>query len=256
MNLNAMGPKELISSNYFEDYKNETNALVWQIIQLNYNLLFLEKIVKFPFKIFVINPWPFWHLMKANLFETSIMIIWRLVDTNKKTLTLLSLKNKIRNELITKDYYKQFIRELERIKFDTLIASLRTRVEKIRHNRLAHFNRKWIVEPTPAQIRQSKFSLSVLNKLRNSLISLFEFLCFGAPWLLFYPENNSEVKHPYGLGECNDIEKLLDTIAKESYGLNLPENNKTQWLLHRKQLSPKDIEAFNSYRRKFNLPKV
>ena len=113
MYLNEMDPKELISSNYFEYYKKETNALVWQIIQLNYNLLFLERIVKFPFKILTINPWPFWHLMKADLFETSIMIIWRLVDTNKKTLTLLSIKNKIKNELITKEYHEQFIRERE-----------------------------------------------------------------------------------------------------------------------------------------------
>lgn len=256
MDLNTMDPEELISSNYLEDYKKETTALVWQIRQLNYNLLFLEKIVKFPFKIFVINPWPFWHLIKANLFETIVMIIWRLVDTNKKALTLLSLKDKIQKELITKEYKKEFVREIEKIKFDSRVVSLRQRIEKIRHNRLAHFNRKWIIEPTSAQIKQSKFSLFELKRSRNTLISLLEFLCFGVILSLFYQEVNSGVRHPSGYGKSDEFEKLLDTIVKESYGLNLPENNKTQWLLHKRQLSPKDIKVFNNYRKKFHLTEV
>jgi len=256
MDLNAMDPKELIGTDYFEDYKKETNALVWQIIQLNYNLFFLEKIVKFPFRIFRINPLPFWHLITDSLFETSVMIIWRLVDKNEKTLSLFNLKNKIKHRLIKKEYQKQFTKELERIKFDNRIASLRTRVEQIRHNRLAHFNRKWIIKPTEAQIEQSTFSLFKLKELRDSLISLFQFLRFGVSTKLFYQDTSAKHEYPYGYDKPDDFEKLLDAIIKESEVLNLPENNKTQWLLHKKRLSQRDIKVFNSYRKKFHLTEV
>ena len=136
------------------------------------------------------------------------------------------------------------------------MVDIRKRVVKIRHNQLGHFQRKWIVNPTSKQIKERHISLPELGNLRNKLNSLFDLLCFGHKKSVFLLEYNPRVQHPIDSDSRSDVEKLLDTIARQSSLLNLPEEQPAVWLRIREKWSQRELGVLSHYRKKFNLPEV
>ncbi len=257
MQIQEMKPDDLIRPSWLDSYEKEIEALWWQLVQLNSNVFILEKLSAFPFDLFQIIRTPFWELVRASLFETSVMIIWRLVDPGEKTLTLAHFKDRIRENLREEEYCSQFDELLEGIDFEGTVSNIRLRVQKIRHNQLAHFQRKWIVDPSPEQMKERSLPLSDLGTLRDALNSLFDLLCFGHMRSVLLFDYDPKVQRPAGSDSRSDIERLLDSVAKESPLLNMPEEQPEIWPYWRdKNMSQQSLEVLNQYRLKFGLPKV
>lgn len=95
MNFNEMQPNELLLSSHLNEYKNNIEAVWWQLVRLNSNIFILEKAEAFRFDLFGNYSRTFWELLKQSLFETSVMVVWRVaVDSHSDGLTLQKLKNR------------------------------------------------------------------------------------------------------------------------------------------------------------------
>ena len=61
--------------------------------------------------------------------------------------------------------------------------------------------------------------------------------------------------YPPGI-KSTDIEKLLDSVARDSGVLNVPENDPYTWSLRREEFKKADLEIINKYRVQFGLPEA
>jgi hypothetical protein len=77
MNFNEMQPDELFLSSYLNEYKNNIEAVWWQLVRLNSNVFVLDKIAAFRFDLFGDYSRNFWELSRQALFEASVMAIFR-----------------------------------------------------------------------------------------------------------------------------------------------------------------------------------
>ena len=64
------------------------------------------------------------------------------------------------------------------------------------------------------------------------------------------------VRHPIGTKHTTDLEDILDSIARNSFLLNMPEEHPDRWGHHRKRLGKKELDLLNKYRVKFDLPEL
>ncbi len=81
-----------------------------------------------------------------------------------------------------------------------------------------------------------------IDELAETITSSFELLHFSRdtyPTRPFYFGNDSR----------SDIQTLLNTIAEKSEVTHMPEKNQELW-----RLPDSQIETFNKYRKKFQLP--
>ena len=260
MKIQDMPPKDVIEPSWYASYEQNIEAVWWQLVRLNSTFFVLEKILSFPFDLF--QPMPgtknFWKLVENALFETCVLIIWRVGVDNvyNEGLTLQQLKNQIFQHLRREDYHIQLKDIFKKGHFDGRISSLEPKIREIRHNYIAHYNLAKNVSPTPEQIKQRPLLLSELKQYQNTLNDYFDLLCFGHQRALLPIDYHPDVIHPVGTDSRSDIERLLDNVARESSLLNLPENNPDHWNAFRRNLSKENIQTINKYRVKFELPPV
>lgn len=250
MELQEIAPKDLIESTWLDSYEQNIDALWWQLVRLDSTIFVLEKIISFPFDLFL--PLPkrhFWNLVENTLFEMCVLIIWKVaVDNKEEGLTLQQIKNKILQHLRKEDYRDQFRRALKNVDFEKTVSTFKHKITHIRHNYIAHFNLNANVNPTPEQIRERTLLFPELKKYRDIIKSFFDLLCFGHRKAL------KPIEYEYD--NCSDIEQLLDNFAKDSALLNLPEKEPDYWPIHRENLSEQELEILNKYRTKFGLSEV
>jgi len=231
--------------------------LLWleELVLLNSNLYILEKLLDFPFDLFVMpDRRTFFRLVEINLFRSCIMIVWGLVeDPDPGSLTLLRFKNEIRRH-IRPQYASSFDVDLKEAKFDRQIKQVRDRVRTLRNKRIAHLDRDFNL--SPQQMKEMRVSLSDLRALRDALNKLFKVLCFRCQRSVLPIEYHPEVIHPPGVDARSDIEELLDNIARNSALLNMRENEPDRWPYFRQGLPNEVLRVVNEYRRKFGLPEV
>jgi len=70
------------------------------------------------------------------------------------------------------------------------------------------------------------------------------------------PEYDPDVRMGGREDQRCDIEKLLDSLARESHLVNLPETNPALWPWELKRLSQEDKDKLNTFRRQFGLSEV
>ena len=107
--LKEIKPEDVIEPEFLDSYTERIEAIWHQVVKLNSNVYCLKHIHKSPFDLFEPMRKPFWILVKDSMFESSIMIINKiLIDTDGEALTLHQLKNKIVNCFIKEEYKEQF----------------------------------------------------------------------------------------------------------------------------------------------------
>ena len=92
--------------------------------------------------------------------------------------------------------------------------------------------------------------------MRDELNRLFDSLGFDISFMMLPIQYHPDVQHPTGTDPRSDIEIILDKVAQESPVLNMPEKNPRAWGNWKKQFSEEDMEAINTFRKKFELPAV
>ena len=251
MNISEVPPEELLEPSWFETYEKSADALWWQLVRLNSNLLVLERIVFFPFDLFDTGPHHFWRLIENALFESCLMVISRIaIDTDPDVLTLNKLKIEIVGH-IKAEYAEPLRATLKPLAFERAIESFRSRIRDIRDNYIAHFNQGRHLRPTPRELlKEDKEILSELKSYTNIANNYFDFLCFGRRKAVLPWGYNSEPS------DSLDIDDILFRIARDSPILNAPESNPALWSSIRQGLSLEEIDTLNEYRRKFKLSEI
>jgi len=252
MNLREVQPGGAIESSWLEEYERRMNLLWQELILLNSNLYVLEKLSKFPIHLFT-DPvrGNFLDIVAVSLSSMCAMSIWRLrLDKNRKSLTLERFKDDIREHVRSK-YRQDFDTALENLKWDKRALE---RVKRFRHKRMAHFDSKCNLSP---ELRRTLWlSLPLLSKLCDTLNRLFEILCFGCERIVLHIAYDPRIQHPRDMDSCNDVEIVLDAIARNSDLLNMPEKQPYHWAAYRTNLSKDDLKVLNEYRTKFGLSEV
>lgn len=261
LNWNLGEPKDMLAENWLEEYEQSIDALWVQIVRLNMLIYILEKINAFRFDLFAdLQQSHFWFLVESAFFESAIMTLWRTVIDNSYAdgLTLQQLKNDMfENQRIKTAADRQAFRKiLKDIDFEKTLQNFRPTVEEIRHNYIGHFNLDKHLHPTTEDIAARKLVFSELVHLKDMTNLFFRALCFGHTKMVLPIAYDETVKHPVGSDSRTDIERILDSLAKQSVLLNLPEKQPLRWKHRRERLSEENMEVINRYRRKFGMPTV
>ncbi len=246
--------KPKINSEFHDSY-TENMELIWhQVNKLNSNVYYLKRIQEFPFDLFeLIIIRPFWTRVVDSMFESSIMIINKILIDNDgkggKALTLKKLKNKIRCHFRNEEDKKQFEKDLKDYQFGKIDKELKKKVKTLRDKYYAHFDRDYNINVSNKNIKERTVFLPEIDELAETITSSFELLHFSRdtyPTRPFYFGNDSR----------SDIQTLLNTIAEKSEVMHMPEKNPELWRRHRKKFNDHEIETFNQYRTKSKLPQA
>ena len=268
MNLQSMQPEQIIEPSYLPVYKQEIDILFKYLSRLNAEVFLLDKMANFPFDIFPPSEGAFWRLVGDALFETSIMIIWRVwIDTRHDGLTIGQLKNSLITKYLKRKYLDDFENTLKTEKVEKRLKRFKksrkfeSRIKNIRHGYIAHLDLKKYISPTSEDKKLRLIDMSELRECVRLLNSYFLFLCFGKPkWYLisgYYFEGcllPDAAKSSADVGGPSDVELLLDGLARQNKELNMPEQNPELWPIRRKALEPRDLKVINSYRERFGMP--
>jgi hypothetical protein len=230
MRFSRLGPKDvLIDDDALSEYESKRAVFYNELVNLNTNIYIAEKIFDFPFDVFIGN-WPtFFRLVIDNFLNISVLIVTRLAtDTDPDFYTLVQFKNRVL-KLLKPEHQEAFRALLKQTRFDRETRDLLEKARNLRHGRIAHLKEDFDAEST---IR----SLSELQTLRDRLNSLYDTLSFNVGSLFVPLEYYEDAWHPRGDKDQSDIEKLLDCVARDSYVLNMPEQNPEMWRFARQEL--------------------
>ncbi|MBA2848697.1 hypothetical protein G4V39_02250 [Thermosulfuriphilus ammonigenes] len=100
---------------------------------------------------------------------------------------------------------------------------------------------------TDRKVRQKySFNIDTLNRLTKNLNMVFCEIC-----KLFNQDRGLVL---WGLDD--EMEEIMDSIAKQSPLIRMPEDQPDYWEVYKKELSIDDLNILNHYRGKFGLPYV
>lgn len=253
MNISNVDAEAMLVENAVTEYEEGMGFFYSELIDLNVNIYILDRIAEFPFDLFVApDDRIFWDLVIRNFFNAGVLTITRLATDNAVDLhTLISFKNRVR-ELVKPEYKQALDDRLRQARFDRETHALLERARQLRVSRIAHTRkgRASEVAETP------RIDFTGLKSLRDALNSLLDALSFNVEYRMLPIPYDPQVIHPAGSDTRTDIEKILDSLARDSYFLNMPERNPERWRHRRGVTSEEKLRQLNYYRRKFNLPEV
>lgn len=245
-----MQPSDVIESSWLEEYEKQRDVIWWQLVEFNNDLFLIERIEEFPFHIFTIGPTLFWVLTKNALIGTCIMIIWRVIlDTDSRSLTLRHFKNQIMQHLRDEKMKQRLGKYLKSSDFEDKIAELELKVIEIRHNYLAHLNRDMNTNPDPQRILEHSLDITEMKHILAVSYEIFNALCFNHGLHLWYWDYSDSAREK----RETDIDRLLNSVARESAILNLPERDPVWWEITKPDYPENWITTINEYRRKFGM---
>ena len=248
-------PKNLIRPEELDFHRERIEAIWEQVFRLKANVYYIKLISEFPFYLFELGKRTlFWILVKDSMIESSITLIYKIwIDNDDRTLTLKRFKKEIVCRFKNEEDKKQFIGDWD-IQLGKIGPNIEDRIRDLRNNTV-HFNlnRALNIDVSDEDIKKLDVFLKEMDELTENIESLFFVLNLGHSHM--YETTNlydrPDIEHP------SDIGTLLDTIAKESPVMHMPENYPKLWPEYRKLLDDDSkIEIFNKYRKKFQLPIV
>jgi hypothetical protein len=256
MRLSEIHPKKILTPDWYEKYDRQMDLVWHQLVFLNAALHNLKHILSFRFDLFAPEPGArvFWTITQHSLFESAVMTIWRLtVDRSQKGLTLQQLQDQIYQNIPDEKHRNALQRSMRKVRFKITLGDYRHKIREIRNSDIAHFDLQKHLNPHEEDFAKRGLVFSDLDRIRQKLNEFFGVLCFGHDRSVFLIHYSPLVRHPVGSDTRTDIERLLDSVAKESDLLNMPEEHPAAWSERRKQLGDKTLKIINRYRGKFDL---
>jgi hypothetical protein len=243
MDISKLTPEDLFDDGEpRNEYLRGTNFFFNELVRLNTNIAIVEQVIQFPFELFFLETPTFFRYVIANFLDMSLLIITRLAtDSGKDVYTLPHFKNRVMEELVKPEYKEAFQNALKQAKFDKRTHDLLEQARKLRTEYVAHLSR----QPDPTT---SPIDFEDLKILRDQLNSLLEALTPDRAHLFTPIQYYNRSK--------SDIEAILDSLAKTSNILHMPEENPVVWQIQYKRLTESEVSQFNIYRKKFGLPEV
>lgn len=249
-NLNA---DEVLNEFSLNEYKTGMDFLRDQLIKLNTNNFLIKKIIDFPFEFFCApTEKTFFSMVVWNFFENSVLIVTKLTtDQGADLFTLFKFKNWLVQN-IKQEYKSDFCQKLKEVKFDPGVKQINKKAKILRDYSAAHFNKDVVF----GKIRLDNLDFPELEILRDKINSFFCALAFNVEYGMLPLPYSEKVIRPEGIDYRTDIGSILDSIAKNSDILNMPEHLPEIWKITKENYDDEGIKIFNKYRKKFNLPEV
>jgi len=246
LDFSKLKSNEVLIESASSEYEKKGSFFFSELVTLNTSLYLIEKLIDFPFSIFTISSNNhFFNMIFDNFYLACILRITRLATDNKSDLeTLLNFKNFVRRSVKNK-YKNDFDKLLKSVKFEIKIRESLERTRELRNYRLAHSKDKTV----------SFVTLKEMQEITQTLNNLLDTLSFDTNHL-FLPIEYAPNVIQTNINYKTDIEELLDFVAQKSKRLYFPEKRPDVWKGLREQYPEKDLEKFNYYRKKFELPEA
>ncbi|NDJ76325.1 MAG: hypothetical protein GYB65_08695 [Chloroflexi bacterium] len=241
-----------VSLEAFAEYENSINWFYSELVRLNTTVYILEQIFDFPLDLFGFHYSPFFRMLIDNFMQTAVLIITRLTTDHGNKHTFDRFKNRL-GSLLKPEYHKQLKPHQESAKH--ILESIKQKLKSLRNFRnayVAHLAEDFVSGKTSIK----RFDLTDLQQIRDALNQLLHILSLkeNHAYMMVPVDYSSEVVHPKG--SQSDIERIFDSIARNSVILNMPEDNPSMWFFKKQRLTAETIAVLNSYRRKFGLPEM
>lgn len=250
MDITRLAPSDvMLDEEALAEYWEIRDLLYEYVLQLNANIYIVEKIFKFPFTLFDKRMPRFFSMVVNNFLNIAVLNIINLVGDAKSDFhTLTYFKNELHLRFLKPKYRTAFLKHLKAIKFDKETTALLQKAKALRDGRLAHVKREYDADST-------RLSLEEIRVLRDEVNELFDGLSFNE-WSAKLPWNYYDDNSVLGARYPSDIEEILDSYARDSNLLNLPERQPAMWSLVQEELIDSDIDRLNDFRRKFGKSEV
>lgn len=112
------------------------------------------------------------------------------------------------------------------------------------------------MSPTEDVIRQQALSLSDLEQVHEQVMVWVDVLALGVGFMAIPLEYDPVVSMGAREDQRSDIERLLNSLARDSHLANLPESDPLLWPRDLQCISREDRERLNAFRRKHGLSDV
>jgi|GEM_PF-1103392 len=235
-------------------YEQDIEDFFAFLVDLNIDIYIVEHILEFPVDLFSsghLEGSIFFSRIIDNFVDQSILLITKLVrddgESEKKPVyNLRQFKNKIREAL--KDEHKElFLQRFKTVDFEKRTDALLKKAKTIRDNRIAHHTPNIFRASFARTTQPVQLLFREITDLRDAINEYYEALTLGAECFMLpvtYRDNKS------------DIDEVLDSVAKNSDILNMPECNPERWKYQRQHITEVEIDHLNHYRKKFGLPGI
>ncbi|HUT56113.1 MAG TPA: hypothetical protein VM658_22165 [bacterium] len=237
-------PEELFDPAFAQRYKRLHENLFERITRAHNTLCAIEKIEQFINQASRFVEMEFWLMVSNNYVD--ILIVWMngLLETGGDVHSLTSFHDEImKSEWICDDKKQVLKKYLRDLNIDA--KSLEKRVGEFRNNFIAH---TLINKKTCGPLKPSKgVSLDELRKIFNQIHSQFGALSFGSTY--------STLSVDMMPGKYNCLDMVINSVLKDNYFLNQPENNKS-WPLIKTTLDSETIQNMNKLRKRIGLPEA
>jgi len=246
-------PEAVLQSYFLNEYRGAMTFFHLQLSRLNIDLFIVEKILAFPFDLFIAPPDNiFLGQVVHNFLEVSILRIAKLAtDQGADTLTLPKFKNSML-KAITDTYRADFQGHLRLAKVSEQTRHMLEKAKSLRDTRIAHF----IKNPDSVPSGDDRLTLAEMQSLRDQLNAQIDLLSFNTEYFTLPVSYHPKVIHPVGSDRRSDIETLLDGMALQSDIIHMSERHPERWQIFRQTRSTQVIHQINGYREKFGLPPV
>jgi len=234
-----------------DEYQKSIAFFYDQLVLLNTNIFIINKIFEFPFDMFCSpEDTVFFSMVTWNFYENSVLTVTKLTrDRRREVYTLPKFKNWVYKHVKAK-YELEFKNWLKKSKFDSKINRILKNAVDLRNKMIAHFNKHLLLGT-----RKVKYlNIKELDELKDRLNSVLDTLSFDVEHEMLPFSYSKNVIWPKGVDHRPDIEVVLDSIAKNSDLLNMPEHSPDLWKYAKESFNEEGMKIFNKYRRKFNLP--
>lgn len=248
--FHAVPPSEVLIEGTIQEYERGIEFFYIKLLLLNTDIFIVERILKFPFGLFVgRDDMICWSRIVVNFLDMALLTITRLAtDTGEDLYTLLGFRNRLL-ALVQPTYQEQFRQLLRESKFDAKTRNLLDRANAIRDRQIAHFHREWAFQIP----EESRVDFTDIAGLRDILNAQLDVLAFNAYHMMLPTPYQEQTQLTFGEQFAPDIEQALASIAQNSVLLNMPEVDPAQWAGQRVRLSDHQLSLLNKYRVRFGL---
>lgn len=229
------------------EYKQGIAFFSAYLVELNVNLFFAERIIRFPRELFF-GAGPdnaiFFHQTVRNAIQMSVLCITKLViDQGSDAYTLRMFKNRVVKMM--KPKYLQAFRERLKVEWDaSAVQHLLDRAKILRNTRIAHFDPSLVQDSVNSTMKQEDLLLSEIKNLRDKLNTMFQALAFGIRYgmlPLSYEEGHA------------DIDDMLTRLAQTSDWVTRVKQDPALWQQTQQFLTKEQSEEMSWYRRRLGL---
>jgi hypothetical protein len=255
VDIASLRPEEVLRPEALPEYSNAMQLFQDELTRLNADLFVAEKFIRFPLDLFAdLGRQDFFHLVIHNFLQAAVLILTRLTtDQDSDCYTLVRFHNWVVQSLRPEHSEAVFAR-LREADFSRRTEKVLKKVKDIRNDLIAHLKVSTGEQGHLTPPEHAGVSLTQLKTLRDDVVSQFDALSFGCGYHTWVLQYSPLVTRPHATDARSDVERVLDSVAKDSALFNLPESRPDYWPIARATLGPQAVEGLNAYRRKLGFP--